>query len=60
VSDEQRYVWVVHYDSYGDKWISGIFDSEDKAVAWVEENDAPVEDRTIWNRDYTIEREILQ
>jgi hypothetical protein len=28
MSDEPQYVWVVHYDNYGDRWLVGVFDDE--------------------------------
>jgi hypothetical protein len=32
-SDEPRYVWVAEYDEYGDRWIHGVYDSEEKALS---------------------------
>lgn len=47
-------VWLVFYDAYGDFWVSGVFDSEDKATAWVAENDGP--HQYDWQHDYRIEK----
>jgi hypothetical protein len=33
MSDELRYVWVAEYDEYGDRWIHGVYDSEEKALS---------------------------
>lgn len=47
-------VWIVFYDAYGDFWVSGVYDSEDKATAWLAENDGP--HRHDWQHDYRIEK----
>jgi hypothetical protein len=47
-------VWIVFYDAYGDFWVSGVFDSEDKATTWVAENDGP--HRYGWEHNYRIEK----
>ena len=51
-----RYVWVVKYDAYGDSWISGIFDSEEKAKAYEEQHDPVAQRRYEWQHDYVIDR----
>lgn len=54
--DDERYVWIVHYDNYGDTWISGVFDSEDKAQRYMDEHDPPGLRRPEWNCDYKMEK----
>lgn len=59
MSDDKRYVWIVHYDNYGDTWISEVFDSEDKALAYEEKHDPAAERTSEFNRDYRIDRHVL-
>lgn len=53
---EEKHVWIVHYNNYGDTWISAIFDSEEKALEYEEERDPAAKRRYDWDRDYRIEK----
>lgn len=55
-SDGYRYVWLVHYDNYGDTWLTGAYDSEDKAHAWLDEHDPGWRDKDDWMRDYRVDK----
>lgn len=59
MSDDHRYVWIVTYDNYGDTWLSGVFDSEEKAAAYVEEHDPDAQRRYEWQQDYRIDKQRL-
>jgi uncharacterized short protein YbdD (DUF466 family) len=48
-NEEIRYVWVVHYDNYGDRWLVGVFDSEDKVTQF-----RPKDPERPWHCDYEI------
>lgn len=50
VSDQQ-YVWVVSYDNYGDQWLVGVFDSEEKV-----EKFKPDDPERPWECDYRIDK----
>lgn len=51
-SDEPRYVWLVHYDNYGDRWLHGVYDSEDKVAEF-----KPQDPERPWECDYEISKE---
>lgn len=53
---EPRYVWVVEYDNYGDRWLHGIYDSEDKVQEFV----MPPDYERPWAWDYTVSKERLR
>jgi hypothetical protein len=55
-----RYVWLVHYDNYGDTWLAGAFDSEEKAWAYVDGNDPQWRYKDEWQRDYRVDKTRLQ
>lgn len=50
----ERCVWVVHYDNYGDRWLQGIYDSEDKVKDFV----CPA-GTAEWQWDYKVSKERL-
>lgn len=49
-----KYVWVVHYDRYGDRWLVGVFDSEDKVKKF-----QPKDPERPWECDYDIHKTVL-
>lgn len=53
-TDEPRYVWLVHYGNYGDRWLHGVYDSEEKVQEFI---CPPDEDR--WRWDYEVSKERL-
>lgn len=47
--------WVVHYDAYGDWWLHGVYDSEEKVARFLSDPEHP------WRRsDYKVEKVEVQ
>jgi len=47
--DTNKYVWVVRYDNYGDRWLVGVFDDETQLAKF-----RPKDPERPWECDYEI------